>query len=59
MTQTFLSATQVDELVTLYQEGATAKDLAEHFGIHYHTVTAHLRSDAVRCQSGRGTPSRG
>jgi len=42
MTQTFLTATQVDELVTLYLEGANAKELGEKFGINYHTVTAHL-----------------
>lgn len=50
MTQTFLRPAQVDELVALYQEGATLVELGERFSVHRRTVAAHLvrRSIPVR-----------
>lgn len=50
MTQTFLRPAQVDELVALYQAGATHVELAERFSVHRRTVAAHLvrRSIPVR-----------
>lgn len=41
-TQTFLSATQIDELVDLYERGLTLPELSERFGIYYRTAAAHL-----------------
>jgi hypothetical protein len=46
-TQTFLSAAQVDELVTLYEHGATLPMLAERFGVHHRTAAAHLVRQGV------------
>ncbi|WP_245988237.1 hypothetical protein [[Pseudopropionibacterium] massiliense] len=50
MTQTFLSSTQVDELVALYDAGATLVKLGERFGVHRRTAAAHLvrRSVPIR-----------
>lgn len=42
MTQTFLSPAQVDELVAMYEAGATLVKLGERFSIHRRTVAAHL-----------------
>ena len=42
MTQTFLSPAQVDELVALYEAGATLVELSERFGVHRRTAAAHL-----------------
>lgn len=53
MTQTFLGPARVDELVALYQAGATLVELGERFSVHRRTVAAHLvrRSIPIR---GRG-----
>ena len=53
MTQTFLSPAQVDELVVMYQAGATLVEVGERFSVHRRTVAAHLvrRSGPIR---GRG-----
>jgi len=50
MTQTFLSPTQVDELVASYESGATLVELGERFSIHRRTAAAHLvrRSVPIR-----------
>lgn len=40
--QTFLNEGQVDELVVLYQEGLSLRELAEKFGLHHRTAAAHL-----------------
>nr|WP_241742571.1 hypothetical protein [Microbacterium lacticum] len=50
MTQTFLSPAQVDELVALYEAGATLVELGERFSIHRRTAAAHLvrRSVPIR-----------
>lgn len=50
MTQTFLSPTQVDELVARYEAGATLVELGERFSIHRRTAAAHLvrRSVPIR-----------
>ncbi|TDO92389.1 hypothetical protein C8D81_0143 [Enemella evansiae] len=50
MTQTFLSAAQVDELVALYEAGATLVELGERFRVHRRTAAAHLvrRSVPIR-----------
>lgn len=50
MTQTFLSPAQVDELVALYEAGATLVELGERFGVHRRTAAAHLvrRSVPIR-----------
>lgn len=41
--QTFLTASEVDQLVGDYLAGATVQELAERYGIHRATVFAHLR----------------
>ena len=53
MTQTFLSPAQVDELVVMYQAGATLVEVGERFSVHRRTVATHLvrRSVPIR---GRG-----
>lgn len=58
MTQTFLSAAQVDELVVLYREGLSRAELGRRFGIHSRTVRAHLvrRSVATQRSAGRAGP---
>lgn len=50
MTQTFLSPAQVDELVALYEAGATLVELSERFSVHRRTAAAHLvrRSVPIR-----------
>lgn len=50
MTQTSLSPAQVDELVALYEAGATLVELGERFSIHRRTAAAHLvrRSVPIR-----------
>jgi hypothetical protein len=50
-TQTFLSATQIDELVTLYGQGMTLARLGARFGIHHRTVVAHLVRQSVPMRS--------
>ena len=47
MAQTFLSPTQVEELVALYEEGATLVELGKRFGIHRRTAAAHLVRQSV------------
>lgn len=41
--QTFLTATEIDQLVGDYLAGASPDELAERYGIHRATVFAHLR----------------
>ncbi|QCT38034.1 hypothetical protein FBF34_08620 [Arachnia propionica] len=50
MTQTFLSPAQVDELVAIYEAGATLVELSKRFGAHRRTAAAHLirRSVPIR-----------
>lgn len=48
--QTFLSASEVDCLVDDYRSGASVNELAERYGVHRATVSAHLTR--------RGTPRR-
>ena len=50
MTQTSLSPAQVDELVDLYEAGATLVELGERFSVHRRTAAAHLvrRSVPIR-----------
>ena len=43
-----LSESDVAELVTRYQEGATVYDLAKRFSIHRTTVSGHLHRRGVR-----------
>jgi lambda repressor-like predicted transcriptional regulator len=40
--QTWLKPTQVRELVEAYRAGATLRELSALFGLHEHTVSAHL-----------------
>lgn len=40
--QTFLTASEVDRLVGDYLDGATVKELADRYGMHRATVSAHL-----------------
>lgn len=47
MAQTFLTATQVDELVAAYAAGTSARELAERYGLHHGTVVAHLKRRSV------------
>lgn len=48
--QTFLTASEVDRLVDDYRSGASVNELAERYGVHRATVSAHLTR--------RGTPRR-
>lgn len=51
--QTFLTAVEVDRLVADYQAGAGVLELANRYGIHRATVTAHLRRrDVLRRSTG-------
>lgn len=47
MAQTFLTPAQADELVVLYEAGATHVELAERFNVHRRTVAAHLLRRSV------------
>lgn len=42
MAQTFLSESEVDELVALYHEGLSLSELGERFRVHHRTAAAHL-----------------
>jgi hypothetical protein len=53
MAQTFLDAAQVDELVTMYRDGKTMREVAEHFGVHRTTVAIHLRRRSVPVRRGK------
>lgn len=47
--QTFLPASEVDRLVDDYRRGASVNELAERYGVHRATVSAHLtRRDVPR-----------
>ncbi len=50
ITQTFLSPAQIDELVALYQAGATLVEVGERLSVHRRTVAVHLvrRSVPIR-----------
>jgi len=51
--QTFLTATEVDCLVYDYRSGVTVNELAERYGVHRATVSAHLtRRRVARRQPG-------
>lgn len=53
--QTFLTAAEVDRLVGDYLVGATVVQLAEQYGVHRATVSAHLtRRGIVRRKPGLG-----
>lgn len=45
--QVRLGQLQVDELVSLYQQGQTIRQLVEHFGVHKTTVSDHLKRRGV------------
>lgn len=47
MTQTFLTDAEVDELVAVYEAGATLRGLAKQFHIHRLTAAAHLARRSV------------
>lgn len=40
--QTFLTASEVDRLVDDYLDGAAVNELADRYGVHRATVSAHL-----------------
>lgn len=53
--QTFLTASEVDRLVDDYRSGASVNELAERYGVHRATVSAHLtRRGTPRRRSGLG-----
>lgn len=53
--QTFLTASEIDRLVGDYLTGATVTHLAEQYGVHRATVSAHLtRRGITRRQPGLG-----
>lgn len=45
--QTFLTASEVDCLVDDYRSGASVNELAERYGVHRATVSAHLTRRGV------------
>ena len=47
MAQTFLTDAEVDELVAVYEAGATLRGLAKQFHIHRLTAAAHLARRSV------------
>ncbi|GAA5124111.1 hypothetical protein GCM10025762_48630 [Haloechinothrix salitolerans] len=42
-----LRTTDVDQLVAIYQSGASIRKLAKQFGLHTQTVSRHLRSRGI------------
>lgn len=53
--QTFLTASEVDRLVDDYLGGTTVNELADRYGVHRATVSAHLtRRGAQRRRPGLG-----
>lgn len=53
--QTFLTASEVDRLVDEYLDGVSVNELAERYGVHRATVSAHLtRRGVTRRQPGLG-----
>ncbi len=53
--QTFLTAAEVDRLVDDYLDGTTVSELADRYGVHRATVSAHLtRRRVARRQPGLG-----
>ncbi len=51
----FLTASEVDRLVDDYLDGATVNELADRYGVHRATVSAHLtRRGVTRRQPGLG-----
>ncbi|MFT3862339.1 hypothetical protein [Micropruina sp.] len=53
--QTFLTASEVDRLVDDYRSGASVNELAERYGVHRATVSAHLtRRRVARRRPGLG-----
>ena len=53
--QTFLTAAEVDRLVHDYLDGTTVNELADRYGVHRATVSAHLtRRRVARRQPGLG-----
>jgi len=53
MAQTLLDAAQVDELVTMYRDGTTMREVAEHFRVHRTTAAIHLRRRSVPARRGK------
>ena len=53
MAQTFLDASQVDELVAMYLGGKTMREVAGHFDVHRTTVAIHLRRRSVPVRRGK------
>ena len=53
--QTFLTAAEVDRLVDDYLDGTTVNELADRYGVHRATVSAHL----TRRRVGRRRPGLG
>ena len=47
-----LSPDEVAKLVTRYQEGAKVRELAEEFGVHKHTASAHLARQGIPTRTG-------
>lgn len=48
-----LTPHEVESLITEYQDGATARDLAAKYGIHRITVTRHIQRSGHRTRSVR------
>ena len=46
--QTFLTAAEVDRLVDDYLDGTTVNELADRYGVHRATVSAHLTRRGVQ-----------
>ena len=44
---------QIDEIVRLYSEMKSVKGLAQHLGIHHHTVRKHLIDRGVEIEQPR------
>ncbi len=55
MAQTLLDTAQVDELVTMYRNGESMREVAEHFRVHRATVAIHLRRRSVQVRRGKLT----
>lgn len=53
--QTFLTSSEVDRLVDDYLDGATVNELADRYGVHRATASAHLTRRGVT----RRTPGLG
>ena len=55
--QTFLTETQIDQIVQLYESGMSMNQIAEKYRAHRRTIAAHLTRRSVSLRSPRTLPA--